>query len=86
MNTETVSVIPHGEEFNINITHDQTGSIYGIILSKTAYEQLREHFINGSLPMDEEIINNCPQSSFGMRETWMSGVIWLKERVLKSNN
>jgi len=59
---------------------------YGMLIDKDQYEQLRQHFVSGSLPLDGEIINNCPQSSFGTREIWMRGVVWLKERVLKGND
>jgi len=47
MNTETVTVLPKGEDFEIIVQHDQTGSAYGITLSKNAYEQLRQHFVVG---------------------------------------
>lgn len=47
MNTETVTVLPKGEDFEIIVQHDQTGSAYGITLSKNAYEQLRQHFVIG---------------------------------------
>lgn len=86
MNTETLTVIPKGEDFEIIAQHDQTGSAYGITLSKNAYEQLRQHFVSGSLPSNEEIINNCPQNSFGTREVWMRGVVWMKEWLLKGND
>jgi hypothetical protein len=86
MDTETVTVIPKGEDFEIIVQHDQSGSAYGITLSKNAYEQLRQHFVRGSLPLDDEIINDCPQSSLGTREIWLRGVEWLKERVLKGND
>lgn len=49
MNTETLTILPKGEDFEITVQHDQTGSAYGIPLSKSAYEQLREHFVGGSL-------------------------------------
>jgi hypothetical protein len=58
----------------------------GIFLDKDQYEQLRQHFVSGSLPLDSEVINNCPQGSFGTREVWMRGVVWLKEYVLKGND
>ena len=45
MNTETVTVQPKGDGFEIIVQHDQTGSAYGINLSKEAYEQLRLHFV-----------------------------------------
>lgn len=45
MNTETVTVLPKGENFEIIVQHDQTGSAYGIDISKDAYEQLRQHFV-----------------------------------------
>ena len=86
MDTETLTVLPKGEDFEIIVQHDQTGSAYEITLSKNAYEQLRQHFVSGSLPLDLEIINNCPQSTFGTREVWMRGVVWLKERLLKGND
>lgn len=47
MNTETVTVLPKGEDFEIIVQHDQSGSAYGITLSKNAYEQLRQHFVVG---------------------------------------
>ena len=46
MDTETVTVQPKGEEFEIIVQHDQTGSAYRITLSKNAYEQLRQHFVS----------------------------------------
>ena len=46
MDTETVTVQPKGEEFEIIVQHDQTGSAYRITLSKSAYEQLRQHFVS----------------------------------------
>lgn len=83
--TETVTVHQKGEDFEITVKHNQSGSAYGILLSKNVYEQLRQHFVSGSLPLDSEVINNCPQSSFGTREVWMRGVVWLRERLLKGN-
>lgn len=50
MNTETVTVHQKGEEFEIIVQHDQSGSAYGMPLSKNAYEQLRQHFVSGQLP------------------------------------
>ncbi len=47
MNTETLTVLQKGEDFEIIVQHDQTGSAYGITLSKNAYEQLRQHFVSG---------------------------------------
>lgn len=47
MNTETLTVLPKGEDFEIIVQHDQTGSAYGITLSKNSYEQLRQHFVVG---------------------------------------
>lgn len=47
MDTETVTVLPKGENFEIIVQHDQSGSAYGITLSKNAYEQLRQHFVVG---------------------------------------
>jgi hypothetical protein len=49
MDTETVTVLPKGEDIEITVQHDQSGSAYGITLSKDAYEQLRQHFVSGSL-------------------------------------
>lgn len=85
MDTETLTIHQKAEDFEIIVQHDQSGSAYGITLSKTAYEQLRQHFVIGSLPLDSEVINSCPQGSFGTREVWMRGVVWLKERVLNGN-
>lgn len=45
MNTETVTVLQKGEDFEIIVQHDQSGSAYGMPLSKNAYEQLRQHFV-----------------------------------------
>lgn len=50
MNTETVTVLPKGEDFEIIVQHNQSGSAYGMPLSKNAYEQLRQHFVSGQLP------------------------------------
>jgi len=50
MNTETVTVHQKGEDFEITVHDDQSGSAYGMTLSKNAYEQLRQHFFSGSLP------------------------------------
>lgn len=47
-NTETVEVHKKGNGFEIIVQHDQTGSGYGMDLSKDAYEQLRLHFVSGS--------------------------------------
>jgi hypothetical protein len=51
---ETVTVHQKGEDFEITVQHDQSGSAYGITLSKNAYEQLRQHFVSGSLHPDIE--------------------------------
>lgn len=48
MGTETLTVLHKGEDFEIIVEHDQSGSAYGITLSKNAYEQLHQHFINTS--------------------------------------
>jgi len=47
MNTETLTVHPKEDDFEIIVEHDQTGSAYGITLSKSAHEQLRLHFVVG---------------------------------------
>ena len=47
MDTETLTVHQKGEDFEITVQHDQSGSAYGIPLSKNAYEQLRQHFVSG---------------------------------------
>jgi hypothetical protein len=47
MNTETLTVHPKGDGFEIIVKHDQTGSAYSITLSKSTYEQLRQHFVVG---------------------------------------
>ena len=47
MKTETLIVLQKGEDFEIIVQHDQTGSAYGITLSKNAYEQLLQHFVSG---------------------------------------
>lgn len=52
MNTETLTVHQKGDDFEIIVQHDQTGSAYGITLSKSAYEQLRLHFVGVSLPVE----------------------------------
>ena len=44
---ETVIIHHKGEDFEIIVEHDQSGSAYGITLSKNAYEQLRQHFVSG---------------------------------------
>jgi hypothetical protein len=46
MNTETLTVHQRGDDFEIIVQHDQTGSALGTILSKSAYEQLRLHFVS----------------------------------------
>ena len=58
MDTETLTVLQKGEDFEIIVQHDKTGSAYGITLSKNAYDLLREHFVSGrseQLPTDIEI-------------------------------
>lgn len=59
MNTETVTVHPKGDGFEIIVLHDQTGSAYGIDLSKNAYEQLRLHFVVGQ---SEQFYCNCSRA------------------------
>ena len=59
MNTETLTVLPKGEDFEIIVQHDQTGSAYGITLSKNAYEQLRQHFVVGQ---SEQFYCNCSRA------------------------
>ena len=49
MNTETLTVLQKGEDFEIIVQHDKSGSAYGITLSKNAYEQLRQHFVMESV-------------------------------------
>ena len=55
MDTETLTVNQKGEDFEIIVQHDQSGSAYGITLSKNAYEQLRQHFVITPLLTDKEI-------------------------------
>lgn len=64
MNTETVTVHQKGDDFEITVQHDQSGSAYGITLSKNAYEQLRQHFVSGSLLSDEEIRDGADEWVF----------------------
>ncbi len=48
MDTETLTVLQKGEDFEIIVEHDKSGSAYGITLSKNAYEKLRQHFVGRS--------------------------------------
>ncbi|RKD18998.1 hypothetical protein BCY91_14065 [Pelobium manganitolerans] len=59
MDTETLTVLPKGEDFEIIVQHDQTGSAYGITLSKNAYEQLRQHFVVGR--SEQLVCGNCKE-------------------------
>jgi hypothetical protein len=68
MNTETVTVLPKGEDFEIIVQHDQSGSAYTITLSKNAYEQLRQHFVSGSLAFLGKILEE--EMSAELR-TWL---------------
>ena len=68
MNTETVTVHQKGEDFEIIVQHDQSGSAYGMPLSKNAYEQLRQHFVSGSLAFLGNILEE--EMSAEMR-TWL---------------
>lgn len=62
MNTETLTVLPKGEDFEIIVQHDQTGSAYGITLSKNAYEQLRQHFVVDVDTKDNDLlISKAPE-------------------------
>lgn len=49
MDTETLTIHQKGEDFEIIVQHDQSGSSYGMPLSKNIYEQLRQHFVSGSV-------------------------------------
>ena len=71
MNTETVTVLPKGEDFEIIVQHDQSGSAYGITLSKNAYEQLRQHFVSGSFSQKdmENFAAKCMILGHGGRTT-----------------
>ncbi len=61
MNRETLTVLPKGEDFEIIVQHDQTGSAYGITLSKNAYEQLRQHFVMPAFQhSDDMCFHECP--------------------------
>ena len=65
MNTETITVHPKNDGFEIVVQHDQTGSAYGIDLSKDAYEQLRLHFVVGQ----SEQCRGCEEST-GETKLW----------------
>jgi len=56
MDTETLTVLQKGEDFEIIVQHDQTGSAYGITLSKNAYEQLRQYNVSGR---SEQLVCLC---------------------------
>lgn len=62
MNTETVTVDQKGEDFKIIVQHDQSGSAYGMPLSKNAYEQLRQHFVSGSLQEHKQVIRDLMET------------------------
>ena len=53
LETETVTVHQEGECFNIIVKHDQSGSAYGMQLSNSSYEQLRQHFVSDGLILAE---------------------------------
>jgi len=61
MNTETVTVTQKGENFEIIVQHDQSGSTYGTTLSISAYEQLRQPVVSGSdrIAYIEEELGRC---------------------------
>ncbi len=54
MNTETVTMHPKDDGFEIIVQHDQTGSAYGIYLSKDAYKQLRLQFTQAKRTVCQE--------------------------------
>ena len=91
MNTETLTVHQKGDDFEIIVQHDQTGSAYGTTLSKSAYEQLSLHFVSGSFPAEKEV--NEAAESFGNLYTkydaefangcesgWKAGAEWMKQK------
>lgn len=49
-NTETVIITKIANGYQLTVQHDQSGSAYGCDLSEAAYEQLRLHFVSGTLP------------------------------------
>jgi hypothetical protein len=47
--SETVKVYVRGDDFEVIVQHDQSGSAYGFLLSKEVYEKLRLHFLGEGL-------------------------------------
>ena len=61
MDTETLTVVQKGEDFEIIVQHDQSGSANVMVLSKNAYEQLRQHFVSGCNASSDKLVecSNC---------------------------
>lgn len=46
MDTETLTIQSKGDDFEIIVQHDQSGSAYGITLSKDTFNQLKKYFLD----------------------------------------
>jgi Protein of unknown function (DUF551) len=55
MDTETVSINKQGDNFDIVVQHDQTGSAVGITISKEAYNQLRQQLSNNWIAVADRL-------------------------------
>lgn len=84
MNTETLTVHPEGDDFEIIVEHDQTGSAYGTTLSKSAYEQLRLHFVSDLLLNEDMILKEADYRQVEGAEphSWAGGARWAKRKLL----
>ena len=69
MNTETVIVQSKGDRFEIIVQHDESGSAYGMDLSKESYEQLRLHFVVGQ---SEQLV--CDTINYVQCKHWINQI------------
>ena len=44
-NTETLKIEKEGDSYNLIFIHDQSGSVHGIMISQSIYQQLKDHFL-----------------------------------------
>lgn len=58
MSSEILSVISKSDVFEIKVENEQKGSSYSIMLSHSAYEQLRQYFVD-SLNFDSNKLTKC---------------------------
>lgn len=84
MNIETLIINPKGEDFELIIIPSQTGSSYGITISKGIYNQLQKHFNNKLIEIENAYVEDNYNVTGRVNKLWITRDEFNKVKCIKN--